>query len=95
MERVEPFVLPENLDDRDNRLSSGHSVKDVVKKASYWWDQTGCKIVSHKDFKNPDLGFCSGITRGLRWDFLNEREKKKIVSMYHHYHFLKDNDERN
>lgn len=78
----------------DAQLSSGYTLKEVVLKASLWWDRKGRKLITNPEFLNPDIGFNSGITRGLEWDSLEAKERGLVVFAYHNEQILKAENER-
>lgn len=60
--------------------------------AARWWDRTGRHLIRNPEFRDPDIGFPSGITRGLEWEHLGRRERSQVVQMHHH-HFVRERQE--
>ncbi len=70
------------------RFDTGMHVQEAIAKAAEWWTRQGRHVTRNPEFKDPDIGFDSGITRGLRWDSLNKRERTSVVLFWHH-HFVR------
>jgi hypothetical protein len=81
------LALEHGAHDALTRLSSGYTVKEVASLAAAWWDGVGRKQM-HAQFRDPDHAFDSGITRGLTWTELDERERRSVTMKYHRHHIL-------
>lgn len=67
------------------RLSSGLTAAEAVSRAREWWDRTGRHIIRNPEFRDPDVGFKSGILRGLPFDELERDEKLSVVKAWHEH----------
>ena len=70
------------------RFDTGMHVNEAIYKTGVWWNLQGRFVVRNPEFKDPDIGFASGITRGLSWESLNKREQTNVVLHWHH-HFVR------
>ena len=66
------------------RFDTGMHVQEAISKAAVWWERQGRHVVRNPEFEDPDVGFDSGITRGLPWESLDRREQTSIVRIWHH-----------
>lgn len=71
----------ENATD-DGRTLYGVQWSEVVSQAIRWWDSTGRHIQRNREFQDPDVGFASGITRGLSFGLLSRREGLEVIRAY-------------
>jgi len=70
--------------DLDARLpSSGMKLREVILQSRLWWDREGRHVVRNPVWHDPDLGFASGITRGLLFEHLTREEQAAVISQYH------------
>jgi hypothetical protein len=68
--------------DPDARLPSGLTLREAARLASAWWDRTGRHIARNPEFRNPDVGFASGILRGVAWEHLTGDERRAVVATW-------------
>ena len=66
----------------DGRTLYGVSWTEVADRAIRWWDRTGRHVSRNPEFKDPDVGFASGITRGLEFQYLSRDEALRVVRAY-------------
>lgn len=79
------FALPPGvaIDDPHARFPSGMEVGEAVRMAAKWWDREGRHVARNPEFRDPDVGIKSGITRGLPFEDLTAREATMIVVAWH------------
>lgn len=65
--------------DPDARLPSGLTWRDGVRLAADWWDRTGRHLARNPEFRDADVGFPSGLLRGLEWEHLTGEERLTLV----------------
>lgn len=73
-----------------DRLMTGHTLAEVRDRAATWWDRRGRHVVKNPEFRNPDIGFPSGITRGLPWENLTGDERIKVAREFYANYLVKD-----
>lgn len=66
----------------DGKTIYGFPWKEITNLAIAWWDTTGRHVVRNPEFQNPDIGFKSGLLRGLHSSGLTRRETLRIVHVY-------------
>lgn len=71
--------LTERLDFDRSRRALGIAEGEVVELAERWWDRTGRHLIRQPEWRDPDAGFDSGITRGLAWMQLGALERQKVI----------------
>lgn len=71
------------LDDPHARLASGMTVAEAVRRACAWWDSRGRHVVRNPEFRDPDVGFRSGILRGLPFADLTADEATRVIVVWH------------
>lgn len=63
-------------------LECGLKMPEAVMHATRWWDNVGRKIIFISEYGNPDIGFDSGVTRGLPWEELKQDERKQVLQAW-------------
>ncbi len=71
-----------------DKLDTGMSVREAVKRVSRWWDLRGAKQMRAMcEKQHPEQGFVpSGILQGMAWDNLTRDEKARVIKVWHHMH---------
>lgn len=57
----------------------GVTERELVQIAGRWWNRTGRHLIRHPDFRSPDAGLPSGITRGLAFAELQPIEQQRVT----------------
>ena len=79
------FTRPANASRGTRRFpDTNFPVLEAIKRAELWWDKKGRHIVTNPEFRDPDVGIKSGLTRGLPWAELSARESSQVVVWWHH-----------
>lgn len=60
-------------------MPSGLGQAEARRHARQWWDTKGRHIIRNPEWRDPDLGFPSGLTRGLEWALLTLTEQAQVI----------------
>lgn len=68
----------------DGRTVYGFKWASIMRLAARWWDRRIAPEMSRlsAEWRDPDVGFASGITRGLPWSELGGDERVKVAMAY-------------
>jgi hypothetical protein len=77
-----------SLDDLGRRLESGLSIREAVARTRKWWDGAGRRLFANPEWRDPELGLLSGITRGLAFDELALEEAAAVTEHWHEHHVM-------
>ena len=88
-------LIAPNMTD-DGRTVYGFTWKSIMRLASKWWDKTGRKEMTRLqgEWRDPDVGINSGLTRAKPWEELNARERVSVAHVYEEHHLRTRDDVR-